>query len=295
MKYLKDAGKLILLLLICIPVLTFVWPLFCMPDYSLNLLKITLPEKTFKEWLIYMLLLKHKQFMFFILLFVFYFFYALHNIEHFRDRNYIIRIYLIPLIISLGIYAFENFYFINFESKINKKAEKIIALAGKKLHTDRKLILLKKEKQNLWILKDKQNLIYDNGKIKKSEEFKNIFVCKEIKQFLKPVNEISTFLFVVFIAIPVALIFNCRWKTASVVIAFFMLILIPISYEYLRYIAFYILNKIPVRLNLKFTSFSDIVFCIVIIISGRFLTTLAEKTKKLRKRIEIEKAKQFQI
>ncbi len=313
----RQLNIFISLLLIFIFVLITTTILYIFSNNSLSLLiELKMPISQIGLYILHKIILLHKNFVIFSLVITIILFYGFSEISLFKSRHYRTFILIIPLLLSFAIYYTENFYLQYSDTKIRIKKN----IDYKNIFLNRIKIYKTEKGDNLKIVISKINrsriygfAIYENKlyKIKRlqfninknsirllTDDNKKIDITLYTPDLSKwesiffSTKDIHNYIFILFILIPLALLFNNRlWYLRTLI---FLIISTPL-YIY----AFQYLNKalFSINLNLKFTSkfitVNEIIVLIIYILIGNFLFKFADSVRNIKPRIDIAKVKKI--
>lgn len=251
-------------------------------------------------------------------------FYGFSPTGIFKSKHYKIFIIFAPLIIAGAIFYFENFYFINYRDYYTKmivRQEKNIfrnidytkffnTRIEKFGEGDNQAILLISKKNRRYV---EGFIIHNNNLIKAKKLTFNLKKSKLIMDSLnKKIVEIDystqenllwqklkyrydrifPFVFLIFIFIPLALLFNNRnWYLRTII---FLIIAVPLylyAFTYFNKLIFSI--KLNIKLPVKWLDINDIILSISYIIIGNILFKIADSVRNIKTRIELEKVKRI--
>lgn len=292
--------NLFFLFLIILLILTLTHTLF-----NNKILQI-IENKNFIRYILYNIIVNYNQFIIFALALTFILYYGFSPISLFKSKHYRIFIITPALLLTFGIFYFENFYF----TKKNKFISEIKKIENDALkNIDYKKFLNDKiEKLNgnfFIILKDKKNVTgfyIDNEKINYlTPQIIRKNILDEIKsrkqtnweKIKYPFNAIYIYIFLIFILIPLALLFNNEnWYLRT---AIFLIITLPLYILAFKYLNKFIFN-LKIKIQLPFwlpVKINELLLILIYIIIGNFLFKLADSLRNIKARIELEKVKRI--
>lgn len=250
-------------------------------------------------------------------------YYGFSPLSNFKSKFYRLFILLIPLIIICSLFYFENFYFPRYRPQFSNKARNL-ELKIKKNIDQRKFFpnLLEKTSFkegsiNLYV-SDSQKIrargfIIHNGYIINDGIFyydlqdyslkvqtpERSFTIKPPEQNKIPdylqydLSKINVFAFLLFILIPLALLFNNQnWYLRTLIFLTFSMPLYWIAFENLNKLVFSLkldFIKIPV----KWIEVKDLAASLIYFILGNILFIVTDTVRKIKVRIDIGKAKRI--
>lgn len=251
-------------------------------------------------------------------------FYGFSPIGIFKSKHYKIFILFAPLVIAGAVFYFENFYFINYRDyymkMIDKQKRNILRNIDYTKFFNNKIEKFSKGDTQTILLISKKNkrnadgfIIYDNNLIRAKKLTFNLKKSKLILNSLNKkiaeidyssqenplwqklkykYNKIFPFAFLLFIFIPLALLFNNRnWYLRTII---FLIIAVPLylyAFGYFNKLIFSI--KLNIKLPVKWLNINDIILSISYIIIGNILFKIADSVRNIKTRIKLEKVKRI--